>query len=443
MTEPAAIAQRIVDMVGDRAEAQASVVTGEAALTRFANSFIHQNVADTARNITVKVAIDGKVAAGTDTRADDAALADLVDRTLEAARLSPADPEWPGFAPPAEVPALDNYDEATAAASPEERAAVVKDFIAAADGTDAAGYCDTEAFTVGYANSLGQAATGRQTRATVDGIHRVGTVAGSGHQTAQRIADLDGAAVGGLAAERFHLAADPYDVKPGEYEVVLGPECVASIMVFLGAYGFNGKALNEGQSFLRVGEQQFDQAISVWDDPAAPGALGVAFDAEGTPKRRTAFIEDGVSMAAAYDRKTAAKAGAESTGHALPGAEAFGAVPSNVIVGGGSTSVDEMIASVDRGLYVATFHYCRVLDPKSQVVTGLTRNGTFMIENGAITGAVTNMRFTQSFVAALAEGQVLGLGDDTRFADSEFGAGFVQAPSMHLASWNFTGGAEG
>ena len=443
MTDPAAIAQRVIDLVGDRAEAQAVVVAGESALTRFANSFIHQNVADTTRGVKVTISLDGKVAKGTDNRSDDAALTDLVGRTLEAAKLSPVDPEWAGFAPPAEIPAIDNYDEATAAASPEERAAQVRDFITAAEGTDAAGFCDTQAFTTAFANSLGQEAVGRQTRATIDGIHRVGTVAGSGHQTAQRLGDLDGAAMGALAAERFRLASDPYDIKPGEYEVVLGPECVATIVVFLGVYGFNGKAFNEGQSFLDIGEQQFDQSINVWDDSFAPGSLGVGFDADGTPKRRVDLITDGVTRTAVHDRKTAAKAGVESTGHGIPGAEAFGAFPANVIVGGGSTPVEEMIASVERGLYVATFNYCRILDPKSQVVTGLTRNGTFMIENGAITGDVTNMRFTQSFVEAFGDGRVSHLGDDVRFADSEFGPGFVQAPSMHLSSWNFTGGAEG
>jgi len=225
--------------------------------------------------------------------------------------------------------------------------------------------------------------------------------------------------------------------------VVLSPECVSTIAVFLAAYGFNGKAVNEGQSFLAVGEQQFDASFNLWDDPTAAGALGLGFDAEGTPKRRIDLIKDGVTLTAAHDRRTGRKAGTESTGHSLPGAEAWGAIPVNGVVGGGSASVEDMIASVDRGLYVATFNYCRILDPKSQVVTGLTRNGTFMIENGVITGAITNLRFTQSFVEALGEGNVLNIGDDTRFADSEFGPGMVQTPSMRFASWNFTGGAEG
>lgn len=443
MIDPAAIAQRVIEMVGDRAEAHATVVGGESALTRFANSFIHQNVGDASRTVTIKAAVDGKVAQGTDNRIDDESLADLVDRTLEAAKLSPADPDWAGFAPPADLPGVDNYDEATAAASPEERATIVKEFITAAEDTDAAGFCNTESLTVGFANSLGHSGVGRETRATIDGIHRVGTVAGSGHQTSRRIGDLDGAAVGGLAAERFHLAADPFDLKPGEYEVVLSPECVSTIAVFLAVYGFNGKAVNEGQSFLNIGEQQFDASINLWDDPAAAGALGLGFDAEGTPKRHIDLVKDGVTLTAAHDRRTAHKAGTVSTGHSLPGAEAMGAIPVNGVVGGGAVPVDDMIASVNRGLYVATFNYCRILDPKTQVVTGLTRNGTFMIENGAITGAITNLRFTQSFVEALGEGNVLDIGDDTRFADSEFGPGIVQAPSMRLASWNFTGGAEG
>ena len=121
----------------------------------------------------------------------------------------------------------------------------------------------------------------------------------------------------------------------------------------------------------------------------------------------------------------------------------FGPVPFNLFIDRGDKTQEELIGEVERGIYVSTFNYCRILDPKSMVVTGLTRNGTFMIENGEITGAVSNLRFTQSFVEALASGKVKGKGSDARFADSEFGAGFVYAPSLRLESWNFTGGAEG
>jgi predicted Zn-dependent protease len=256
-----------------------------------------------------------------------------------------------------------------------------------------------------------------------------------------RLDDLDPAAVGAIAADRASRSAEAFDAKPGEYQVVLSPECVSTIGVFLAFYGFNAKAHREGQSCVRIGEQQFAPAVHLFDDATDPRALGVGFDVEGTPKRPLALVEGGVSTALAHTRRTAAKSGVGSTGHAIPQSSTWGPIPSNLFFGGGHDDVEDMISETERGLYVSAFNYCRVLEPKSLVVTGLTRNGTFMIENGRITGAVTNMRFTQSFVDALTA--VEGVGSDARFADSEFGAGLVHAPSLRLAKWNFTGGAGG
>ncbi|MFH1103774.1 MAG: metallopeptidase TldD-related protein, partial [Actinomycetota bacterium] len=327
-------------------------------------------------------------------------------------------------------------------ATPAQRAAAVKAFIDAGEGLSAAGYCDTEAEQVAFANSLGQRAAGSVTRATIDGIHQTGESAGSAHQTSARFADLGGKAAGELAADRARRGMKAFDLKPGEYAVVLAPECVATMAIFMGFYGFSGKAFEEGASFVEIGASQFDPRITITDDPMSPDALGLGFDTEGTPKRALDLVRAGVTKGLVHDRRSARKAGTQSTGHAFADAS-LGPVTASLVVAGGGDAVTDMIASVDRGLYVATFNYCRILDPKSQAVTGLTRNGTFMIENGRITGAVTNLRFTQSFVAALAPGRVLGVGDDLRYADSEFGAGIVRAPSLHLAGWNFTGGAEG
>jgi len=443
MTQPLEIATRLVEMVGDRAEAEAQVGSGVEALTRFANSFIHQNVAEDTPAVGLKLAVDGKVASGTTNRTDDESLSRLVEETLEAASLQPVDPEWPGLTPPSDVPDVDHWDQATADADPDARAAVVEQFVAAGPGMRAAGYCDTAAMRVAFANSAGHAVEGRTTRATVDGIHQTDESAGSAHQTGGSIGMLDGAAAGSLAAERAKMGMNAYDIKPGDYEVVLSPECAATILTFLAFYGFNGKAVIEGQSFVDLGKQQFDETVEVWDDATGDGSIGLPFDLEGTPKGRVDLIAGGVSKSVVHDRRTAKAAGVESTGHSIPGSATYGAFPSDMVMGDGDESPDDMIAAVDRGLYVATFNYCRILDPKSQVVTGLTRNGTFMIENGKITGAVTNMRFTQSFVEALGPGRVLGLGNDRRFGDGEFGAGLVRAPSLRLASWHFTGGAEG
>ncbi|MFQ5947959.1 MAG: TldD/PmbA family protein [Acidimicrobiia bacterium] len=437
------LADQVLGLVGDRGEAEVLVYGGIEALTRFANSFIHQNVGEEQLSVTLKVAVDGRVSSATSTQTDDDALRRLVDATIEAARLRSVDPDWPGLAAPAVVPAVEHYDEATHFASPAERAAVVKAFVDVGPGLKAAGYCGTEGGTVAFVNSAGQRVEGRSTRSTIDGIHQTGTSAGSGHQTAGRLAELDGAAVGSVARRRAVESAEAFDLEPGEYEVVLAPECVATMVVFLCAYGLNAKQVAEGQSFAEVGKQQFDDRVAIWDDATGPGALGVLFDAEGTPKRRVELVTGGVTASLAHDRRTARKLDTESTGHAVPGGETWGAFPTNLFVGVGGETVEEMIAAVERGLYVSTFNYNRVLDPKTQVVTGLTRNGTFMITNGEITGSVTNLRYTQSFVEALGPGRVLGLGSDSRFAASEFGDGLIHTPSVRLASWNFTGGAEG
>ncbi len=443
MTREAELADLVLEMVGDRAEAQVRVTGGDASLTRFANSYIHQNVGEDQLAIDLKLVVGGRVSQAATTNVDEDSLADLVNRTIESAHHQPVDHEWPGLAPRQDTADVDHFDEATAAAPPADRAAIVAEFVAAGPGMRAAGYCDTDGGAVAFANSAGHRAQGRATRATIDGIHQTDSSAGSGHQTAARLADLSGAATGALAAERARRGADPYDVKPGEYEVVLAPEAVATMTIFLAFYGFNAKSHREGQSYVELGSQQLDRNVSIWDDATAPEALGVSIDADGTPKRRVEFVTDGVSVSLAHDRRTANLAGAESTAHAIPGGESFGAVPTNLVFGSGDATEEELIAAVDRGIYVATFNYCRILDPKTQVVTGLTRNGTFMIENGEITGALTNMRFTQSFVEALGPDRVLDLGNNGRFADCEFGAGLVRAPSARLAGFHFTGGADG
>ena len=441
MSRTIEIAGQVLDHVGNRAEAEVVVTGGSSALTRFANSFIHQNVAEDGYEVGLRVAVGGRVNAATTTSLEH--LDEFVDNTIGIASLQRVDEGWPGLTLPTDVVDPHHFDAGTEAASPNARAKQVADFVAAAPGMRAAGFCETLGHDVAFVNTGGHRAFGRYTRATIDGIHQADGAAGSGHATSQRLGDLDGAAIGSLAADRARRGAGAYDIKPGEYEVVLAPEAVGTIAMFLAYYGFNGKHHAEGQSFVELGERQFDASIHLYDDATDPRAIGVGFDAEGTPRHRLELIEGGITSAIAHDRRTARKAEVAPTGHGDPGSEVWGPLPTHVFLEPGDSSVDQMISSIDRGLYVATFNYCRVLDPKALNVTGLTRNGTFMIENGEITGAVTNMRFTQSFVGALAQGQVRAIGNDARFADSEFGPGMMFVPSLHLDGWNFTGGAAG
>lgn len=431
----------VAEMVDGSAEAQVTVRTGRAALTRFANSFIHQNVVDDTSTVALTVTLGGRTASASATSTDDDALRRLVRTTAAAAGVRGPDPAWPGLAPPSGPAATATWDDATADASPDVRAQLVADFVTAAAGLEAAGFCETSAVEAAYANSAGQRLRGRSTTATLDGVARSERADGSGRQCSAAVAELDGTASGSAAARLARDGAEAVDVEPGRYDVVLGPGCVADMLLFLAIYGFNARAVAEGRSFARVGEMQFDPSLSVWDDATDLRSVGLPFDAEGTPKRRVDLVVDGRTAGLAHDRRTAGAAGAESTGSAIDGGESFGAVPTNLFLGPGATSPDELVAGVDSGLLVTDFWYTRVLDPRTQVATGLTRNGVFLIEGGRVVRPVRNLRFTQSYIGALAPGNVRAVGSDLRLIPAYIGTCAV--PSLHLGGWNFTGGSAG
>jgi predicted Zn-dependent protease len=438
------VAERVLRLVGADAEAEVTVTAGTESLTRFATSFIHQNVADDARVVHLRVALDGRVAEATANQADDDALARLVRSTIDAARLQPVDPAWPGLAPAAAAPPVDHWDDPTAAAEPGARAERVGAFVAAAGGLETAGFCSTEGVHTAFANSAGQRLSGRATVAMLDGIARTGTSDGSARAASMRLADLDGSVLGAEATRRARDADGAADLEPGRYEVVLAPSCVVNILSFLAIYGFNGRAVDEGRSFARLGEAQFDGAINLADDVGHPMATGIGFDAEGTPKGRLELVRAGVTSGLVHDRRTAKALGAASTGNAVAGAGPFGALPANLVLEPGSAADDELVGAVERGLLVTDFWYTRILDPRTMVVTGLTRNGVWLIEGGRIVRPVTNLRFTQSYLEALAPGAVRGIGSDlTLVGGATFGFGAYVVPSLHLGSWSFTGGAKG
>ncbi|MBA2632188.1 MAG: TldD/PmbA family protein [Chloroflexi bacterium] len=438
------VCERLLARVGTQAEAEVTVTAGTDALTRFATSFIHQNVTDAVRRVRLRVALDGRVAESAGNQDDDEALSRLVGSALDAARLRPVDPGWPGLAPPSPALSIDHWNEATAHAEPQERARRIGAFVRAADGLETAGFCSTTGETVAFANSAGSRLTGRTSVANLDGIARTATSDGSGRASSVRLADLDGSVVGAEATRRARESAEAGDLGPGRYEVVLEPACVVNVLSFLANYGFNGRAVEEGRSFARIGEPQFDASFSLADDFGHPMAVGIGFDAEGTPKRRVDLVRGGVTSGLIHDRRTAKALGAESTGNAVAGAGPWGALPANLVVEPGSRSRGELIAAVARGILVTDFWYTRILDPRTQVVTGLTRNGVWLIEDGRVVRPVTNMRFTQSFIEALGADQVRGIGSDlTLVGGATFGYGAYVVPSLHLASWNFTGGARG
>ena len=458
MTAELALARAALDRTAAAltgADVEVSVDRNQLALTRFANSVIHQNVAEDVTNVGIQVHHDGRTAATAATITADGELAALVARAVEAVRSAPADPGWAGLAPRADVetgPAL-QADQA----SPAERAHVVRAFVDGAGGLETAGYCRTNVWTGAFVNSAGQSATGEAFECGLSGIARRDGADGLARHAPATLAELDGHALGARAAAKARAWADPIELAPGRYEVVLEPTAVADILESLAVAGFNGKAVNEQRSFVRVGEAQFDPAITLLDDPLA---VGQNYDDQGTPRRALTMVDAGTTVALTHDRRSAAEAGTVSTGHAGPATAVWGPFARHLTLAGSpggspvsevegaaaDSSVAALVADVGRGLLVSDLWYTRMLDQRTLAVTGLTRNGLWLIEDGQVTTPLRNFRFTQSYAQALMPGNVLAVGTAvTSLPGDTYTATTPRwsCPALGLASWNFTGGASG
>ncbi|CCH86577.1 Peptidase U62 modulator of DNA gyrase [Modestobacter italicus] len=451
MTALDTLVAAVLDEVRRQAGADAAaVVRAEStalALTRFAASAVHQNVADERTTLHLQLTVDGgRTATASTTRT--ASAADLVTATLAAARLRPRDADWPGLGGPAPLVSAGNPDEATAQATPAERAAAVAAFVEAAGGLSTAGYVQTSASTAVLADTAGQHVRGAATSAACDGIARLGGADGVARSASRRFADLDPAALGARAAAKARAGVDAVPVEPGRYAVVLEPAAVGDLVAGLASGQFNGKAVVDGTSGLRLGEQQFDRAVSLVDDAAGPDATGLPFDTEGTPARRTELVRDGVPVGLTTDRRVAAALGGSSTGHASDVSATTGPVAGDpALAAGDGGSVDDLVTGLERGLLISDLWYTRVVDPKRSVWTGLTRNGVWLVEDGRVVAPVSTLRFTQSYLEALAPGAVtVGSVVDpqpARLTMTYAGTNRLAVPALRLSSWNITGNTTG
>jgi predicted Zn-dependent protease len=233
-------------------------------------------------------------------------------------------------------------------------------------------------------------------------------------------------------------SAHPRELAPGTYPVVLEPAATATLVMWLGYSAFGGKAVHEGRSPLsgRLGERVCSPLVTIVDDPTSPLLPGLPFDAEGTPKRRLPLIERGVAVGVTHDRWSAKLAGAPgSTGHALPAPNGAGGLATALLFEPGEQPLDALVAGLDRGLLVTRFHYTGLVHPTTSTLTGMTRDGTFWVEDGRVAYGVRNLRFTQSILDALDD--VRGVGTETEVARSALGSA-VRAPAIGLGSFTFT-----
>jgi PmbA protein len=420
-------------------DAEALVIREAGGLTRFAASRIHQSTWREDVSVRLRLVVDGN-RAGTATVHDTkpAAVAAAARRAAEVARTMPPDPGYPGMPGPAACPAAARFDEATAATAPATRAGLVAGVVRRLPaGVTAAGACETRELEIAVANLRGLRALDATTAASFSILADAGSGTGWAEGAEPRLADLDVAALGERAARKAVDARDPRELAPGAYPVVLEPAAVATMVQFLGWLGFGAKAYDEERSFLvgRLGQRVCSPLVTIVDDALAPDTIGVGFDFEGVPKRRVTLIDEGVAASLVYDFRAARQHDVEPTGHGLPAPSAEGAYPMHLAMLPGGTPQAKLVAGMERGLLVTRFHYTNLVNLMETTITGMTRDGTFWVEDGRVRGAVRNLRFTQSILEALSA--VRAVGAETELA-SEDGYGAARAPALAIDRFNFS-----
>ncbi len=427
------------------------VLSGDSYLTRFANSTIHQNVAETDTEVRIRVVLRGAGAQGaqvgvaTTNDLSDEALARTLEAALEIARLQPENPEFRSLPGPQPLPEVAAFSESTAGCTPEQRAKGVGAIclLARDRGVVASGALTTALFEIAVANSLGIWAYYPTTSADINTVIMSDTSAGYASALALDFDDLDFEAIGQEALEKCLRSQNPRSLEPGEYTVILEPYAVQDFANMMSYTGFSALALQEGRSFLvgKMGERIMDPRISIWDDGLSPAGIPWPFDFEGVPKQRVDLIQAGIARGVVYDSYRAGKEeGQTSTGHALPAPNSFGPFPLNLFFASGESVLADMIRSTERGIYVTRFHYTRPVEPKQVVITGMTRDGTFLVENGELAYPVKNLRFTQSYLEALNHVELIGA--EPRLLAGLGGLGRDSVPALKLAKFRFTGATE-
>lgn len=412
------------------------------ALTRFANNTIHQNVAERNTSITLRFLQGKRLGTAVTNRLDADALDLLVERARRNAQASPENPDHPGFAGPAQYTPVKAFDQATADYSPEERAQGVEIVcrLSGEKNLNASGAFSTGSGEIIIANTLGLYAYHASTEADFQTVVMGQDASGRSHATAWQAAWLPVDALGREAIQKAERGSNPRKIEPGPYAVIFDPYVTQDLLQMLDYSGMGAQAVLDGRSWMndRMGQKAMSPLVNIKDDGTDPAGIPVPFDEEGVPKQRVDIVREGVVGDPVYDRFTAQKAGKVSTGHSVPATlRGFGPVATNLFMSPGDASLEDMIRSTKRGLYITRFWYTRPVHPRDCVATGMTRDGVFMIENGEIAYPVKNLRFTQSYVQALAD--VESVGRETRLLSSEFGGLTQSVPALKISRFNFTG----
>jgi len=445
----------IVSKAAEADEVEVLIAGGHHSLTRFANNTIHQNVSDENYVVSVRAVIGKKTARATTNKLDPESLKRAVRSAEAITAVQQPDPDLLPMAEPGpereDERTPDRWFPETAAITPQDRAAAVASIVNVAKRNRlvTAGIYASSRTMEAILNSRGIEQFHTQTSSEVSITMLADDSSGWQKSNSPDVRNLDPGALAEAAARKARESARPREVPPGKYTVILEPAAVLDLIGFM-FYDFGGLAILDQRSFLnnRVGTKLLGENVSIWDDAYHPLQSGAGFDGEGLQRQRVQLVDHGVIKSLVYARGTAekmkkseyaAKVGeVRPTGHGLPLPNEIGEVPLNIVFEGGPgaqrQTVDQMVASTDRGILVTRLWYIREVDPYEKILTGMTRDGTFLVEKGKIQGGVRNFRFNQSLVSMLSG--VEALGTPVRASGEE--SFDMVVPPLKVRDFNFT-----
>jgi PmbA protein len=422
-------------------------------LTRFANNTIHQNVAELNEVASIRVAFDGKTARATTNRFDDDSLKRAVQLAEGIARVQEPDPDRLPLAKSEEskisasIPS--RWFDRTAAIAPADRAAAVAKIVAVAKKNKlvTAGIYSNSQTAEALINSNGVSVFHRQTAAEVSVTMLADDSSGWQKANSPDAANLDPLRLAEIAAQKARDSRGPKELAPGKYTVILEPAAVLDLMGFM-FWDFGGLAILDQRSFLnnRIGTRLFGENITIVDDVGHPLQSNAPFDGEGVRRRSVSLVENGVIRNLVYARSSAekmrkseyaAKVGEiAATGHGFPLPNEMGEAPTNIVfvTPGSEQTVEQMVAGTDRGILITRLWYIREVDPYEKILTGMTRDGTFLVEGGKVKHGIRNFRFNQSLIETL--NNVEAMGTAVRASGEE--SFDMVVPAMKVRGFNFT-----
>lgn len=407
-------------------------------LTRFAESQIGQNMGRADHTIWCRAIIDNKIGITRTNELSDEAINKLMDKAIEICSQQLPDPDFKSLVYSPKTIASKGFVESTAEYSPENRAAAVKQIVnlAAADKLAVSGMFQSSQTELAVANSLGTRQQDKVTQARLsvtlsDDAGR----AGFAQAFSRDAGSIDFAEIAQRAISKAARPGEPITLEPGAYTVILEPEAVADFLLFLAFLGFGGKGIANHRSFMadKIGSQIMGENITITEDPQHPMMNYMSFDYEGVPRQKVVIVENGIARNAVFDSYYANLADTKSTGNALEPDNSYGPYPKAMVMDGGDKPLSEIIACTERAIYINHFWYLNFVNPMRTTVTGTTRDGTFLIEDGRIKAPIVDMRINQSMLESFNNAELLS---QERRVVPKYGV-LMYVPAMKISNFNF------